>query len=255
MRACLEQSPHFCNMDMIDSEDILSSMQQQLGLQFEQPELLREALTHASFVNENPTEAQTDNERLEFLGDAVFDLLVAEELFRRYPNAREGELTAMRAALVKTDTLAQVSHRIDLPSHLLLGRGEEASGGRSRPANLCATLEAVIGATYLDRGLAETRRVVRELLAEPLRSLEVAGETRDPKSILQEQIQGDLHRTPVYRTVSESGPDHAKEFVVEVAVGERVLGVGRGHNKQAAEQAAARDALRHASEDTGEPCI
>lgn len=234
---------------MSDPEALLASMQRQLGLQFKEPRLLREALTHTSYVNENPADTTADNERLEFLGDAVLDLLVAEELYRRYPQAREGDLTAMRAALVRTDTLARVSHRIDLPNHLLLGRGEEMSGGRSRPANLCATLEAVIGATYLDQGLAISRRVVSDLLEDALQTMGKAENTRDPKSLLQERIQGDLHCTPMYRTVSESGPDHAKEFVVEVIVGERALGIGHGPNKQAAEQAAARDALMRADAD------
>lgn len=219
-------------------------MQRNLGIHFHQPTLLREALTHASYVNEKPCEATTDNERLEYLGDAVLDLLVAEELYRRYPVAREGELTAMRAALVRTESLAHIAQEIHLADHLLLGRGEEASGGRERAANLCAALEAVIGAIYLDQGLDETRRLVQRLFAGALAAL---GEKamRDPKSLLQEQVQGRLHCTPVYRTVSESGPDHAKEFIVEVIVGDRLVGTGRGPNKQAAEQAAARAALQN----------
>ena len=225
-------------------------MQRQLGLQFRRPDLLREALTHTSYVNENPFEVATDNERLEFLGDAVLDLLVAEQLYERHPSAREGELTAMRAALVRTDTLARASHQIDLPNHLLLGRGEEASGGRERAANLCAALEAVIGATYLDQGLQEARRLVRRLLAGALEALEETKAMRDPKSLLQEHIQARLHCTPLYRTVSESGPDHAKEFVVEVFVGDEVLGRGRGPSKQAAEQAAARAALQRSEAET-----
>lgn len=233
-------------MPTTDLEALLASMQRELGLQFRRPDLLREALTHTSYVNERPSEVATDNERLEFLGDSVFDLLVAEELYDRYPTAREGELTAMRAALVRTNTLARVSHRIDLPSHLLLGRGEEASGGRERAANLCAALEAVIGAAYLDQGLEAARRLVRRLLADAFEALEGAKGVRDPKSLLQERIQARMHLTPLYRTTSERGPDHAKEFVVEVFVGDQVLGAGRGPSKQAAEQAAARDALQNA---------
>lgn len=219
-------------------------MQHNLGMEFHNPAQLREALTHTSYVNEKPCEATADNERLEFLGDAVLDLLVAEELFLRYPTAREGELTSMRAALVRTDTLARVSQRVDLARHLFLGRGEEASGGRERVANLCAAFEAVVGAVYLDQGLAVTQGLVRRLLDEPIAELG-ARAMRDPKSLLQERIQACLHRTPVYRMVSESGPDHAKQFVVDVLVGEQVLGQGRGPNKQAAEQAAAHAALEH----------
>ncbi len=219
-------------------------MQQNLGVQFRNPGILREALTHTSYVNENPCEVSNDNERLEFLGDAVLDFLVAEDLFLHFPIAREGELTAMRAALVKTDTLARVARRLQVGDHLFLGRGEQASGGRERVANLCAALEAIIGATYLDRGLEETRALVRSLLSDALTAL---GEraTRDAKSLLQERVQARLHCTPVYRTVSESGPDHAKEFVVQVLVGDQVVGTGSGSNKQAAEQAAARAALQN----------
>jgi ribonuclease-3 len=230
-------------MAATDPETAVASVQGRLGFEFRDPHLLREALTHTSYVNENPSVATSDNERLEFLGDAVLDMLVAEVLYRRYPAAREGELTAMRAALVRTDTLARVSRRLDLPNNVLLGRGEEASGGRHRPANLCATLEAVIGATYLDQGPDVVRDLVRGLLGDVLEALGETRATRDPKSRLQEQVQGELHCTPVYHTVSESGPDHAKEFVVEVAVEGRVLGTGHGPSKQSAEQAAARAAL------------
>ncbi|MDI7276645.1 MAG: ribonuclease III [Anaerolineae bacterium] len=226
-------------------------MQERLGLRFHRPELLREALTHSSYVNENPCEATADNERLEFLGDAVFDLLAGEELYLRFPSAREGELTAMRAALVRTDTLARVSRSIDLASHLFLGRGEEASGGRYRAANLCAALEAVIGATYLDHGLGEARRLVHRFLKEVIDALGQTA-TRDPKSLLQERVQARLHCTPVYRTVAETGPDHAKQFLVEVLVGGRVVGAGRGSSKQAAEQAAARAALQNPEADVPE---
>ncbi len=231
---------------MIDAEAALASLEEKLGFRFHRPELFREALTHTSYVNEKPCGFPFDNERLEFLGDAVFDLLVAEELYHRFPLAREGELTAMRASLVRTDSLARISRRIDLPSHLFLGRGEEASGGRERPANLCASLEAVVGATYLDQGLDETRRLVRYLLGDALDVLAETKATRDPKSLLQERVQARWHCTPIYHTVSESGPDHAKEFLVEVVVGDRVAGRGRGSNKQTAEQAAARAALKDA---------
>jgi len=240
-------------MATVDPEANVASMQEHLGFRFSDPALLRDALTHTSYVNENPEQGATDNERLEFLGDAVLDFLVAEELYRRYPAAREGELTAMRAALVQTHTLARVSSRLHLSHHLFLGRGEEASGGRERPANLCAALEAVIGATYLDHGLGEARQLVHRLLGDALASLGETKAMRDPKSLLQEQVQARSHLTPVYRTVSESGPDHAKQFVVEVLVGDQVLGCGRGSNKQAAEQAAARAALESPTVAGAEP--
>lgn len=227
-----------------DPEAVLASMQSKLGVSFRRPELLREALTHSSYLNENPCEVASDNERLEFLGDAVFDLLAGEELYLRFPAAREGELTAMRAALVRTDALARAARRIDLPAHLFLGRGEEASGGRYRAANLCAALEAVIGAIYLDQGLDAARRLMHRLLGDVIDALDRVA-MRDPKSLLQERVQARIHCTPVYRTVAETGPDHAKEFVVEVLVDGRVVGTGKGPSKQAAEQAAARAALEN----------
>jgi len=229
-------------MAAVEDQAILDSFQEKLGIRFHRPQLLREALTHTSFVNEQPATPVSDNERLEFLGDAVLDFVVADELFHRYPTAREGALTSMRAALVRTASLARASSRIDLGAHLFLGRGEEASGGRHRAANLCAAFEAVIGAVYLDQGLERARHLVQDLLGDAIRALE-AQAPRDPKSFLQEQVQARLHLTPVYRTIAETGPDHAKEFVVEVSVGDRVVGRGTGPSKQTAEQAAAQSAL------------
>ncbi|MGQ9682474.1 MAG: ribonuclease III [Anaerolineae bacterium] len=224
-------------------EAILASLQETLGLRFRTPELLREALTHASYLNERPQEATRDNQRLEFLGDAVLDLVVAHELYSRYPEAREGQLTAMRAAVVRTDAVARASAHIRLADHLLLGHGEEVTGGRTRSAILCAALEAVLGALFLDQGLDTAQGLVKRLFRDAFAALDHPEATRDPKSLLQEKVQAELHCTPVYRALSESGPDHAKEFLVEVRVGDRVLGHGRGPSKQAAEQAAARSAL------------
>ncbi len=223
---------------------ILASVEQRLGVRFAHPELLREALTHTSYVNEQPCAFAADNERLEYLGDAVLDFLVGEALYRRYPAAREGLLTSMRAAIVRTDSLARASRRLDLGAHLFLGRGEEASGGRERAANLAAAFEALLGAAYLDQGLDTARRLVLDLLGDAIQALN-ASATRDAKSLLQERVQARIHCTPVYRTSAERGPDHAKEFVVEVLVGEDVVGVGTGPSKQVAEQAAAQAALEH----------
>jgi ribonuclease-3 len=231
---------------------VLTRLQEKLSIRFRKPELLREALTHTSYVNEQPCTFLNDNERLEFLGDAVLGVLVADELYHRHPTAREGELTSMRAAIVRTDSLARASRRIDLGSHLFLGRGEEASGGRSRVANLCAAFEALIGAIYLDQGIEEARRLLRDLLGDAIQAIEATA-TRDPKSLLQERVQAEQHCTPVYRTVAETGPDHAKEFVVEVLIGDRAIGTGVGPNKQAAEQKAAQDALTNLNLDTGDP--
>ncbi len=235
---------------VIEEDLLMTSLQDKLGIHFHTPELLREALTHTSYVNEQPCNSAADNERLEFLGDAVLDLLVGEELFRRYPAAREGALTSMRSAIVRTDSLARASRRIDLGAHIFLGRGEEASGGRTRVANLAAATEALIGATYLDQGVEAARRLVRQLLGEAIEALEAVA-PRDPKSLLQERVQARVHCTPVYRTVSQTGPDHAKEFLVQAVVGPQVIGQGVGPNKQAAEQAAAQDALENLDTELG----
>jgi ribonuclease-3 len=215
---------------------------------FRDVRLLRTALTHRSYLNEHPDLDWEDNERLEYLGDAVLDFLLAEHLFLKLPNAPEGELTALRAALVRRDTLARFSRELGIGSMLLVGHGEAETGGRERPATLCAAFEALVGALYLDQGLGGvyafvTPFVEREFAAA---SVEVAG--KDPKSRLQELAQGELGLTPRYRTTQAEGPDHAKMFTVQVWVGEVVCGEGEGPSKQAAAQRAAADALLRAEE-------
>ncbi len=221
----------------------LADLEASLGLVFKDKSLLQRALTHRSYLNENPTLPWLDNERLEFLGDSILGFVTAEYLYHRFPEMKEGDLTSLRAALVRGETLAEYSAQIGLGQHLLISRGEESAGGRSRRALLAGTFEAVVGAIYLDHGLDAARQFILGLVEAKTPEIVQERLDRNSKSLLQELSQGRLKLTPVYRTVQTRGPDHAREFTVEVLLGERVYGVGQGRNKQAAEQEAARAAL------------
>jgi ribonuclease-3 len=221
----------------------LLALQQRMGLTLCDSALLRRALTHASYLNENPECAWSDNERLEFLGDAVADFLAAEYLYDRFPQWQEGRLTSLRAELVRSETLARFAVEIDLGSSLLLGRGEELGGGRSRPAMLGDAFEALLGALYLDQGIDTVHGFLLPFFRSYVESLAGSGLVRDAKSQLQEWSQAEFHEPPTYVTVQETGPDHAKQFEVEVWILGQVRGRGSGSSKQAAEQAAARAAL------------
>jgi ribonuclease-3 len=220
-----------------------------LGIKLDNPALLERALVHSSFINENPGSAPGHNERLEFLGDAVLDCIVAEKLYQELPDLSEGDLTKLRAALVRRDTLAGIARDIDLGAFLAMGKGEEASGGRERALNLAGALEAVIAAVYLDRGLAVTAELVFRLLGDVWAEAVRRDTGTDYKSRLQEVVQSRWQLTPSYRLIEETGPDHAKTFTVEVQAGRRVLGSGRGKSKKLAETEAARAALAHLEED------
>ncbi|MDH7488924.1 MAG: ribonuclease III [Anaerolineae bacterium] len=228
-------------------------LEQILHYEFRDPALLQQALTHSSYVNENRESLLSDNERLEYLGDAVLDFMVAEWLFREHPNLTEGEMTNLRARLVREDTLARLAQRIRLGEHLLLGKGEAESGGRSRPHNLCAAFEALVGAVYLDADLDVVRATFKPILAPELERALRDQSARDPKSLLQEWVQARYRLTPTYETISEEGPDHAKVFTVQVVLNDRVLGVGTGASKQAAAQQAASAALRHLQAENSIP--
>jgi ribonuclease-3 len=214
-----------------------------LHLTFKDPFLLSRALTHRSYLNEHP-EAVEDNERLEFLGDAILDFLVGAWLYNRFPEMSEGELTRLRSALVRTENLAQFALDVDLGPVMLLGRGENESGGRERDALLCATYEALIGAIYLDQGIPAVSAFIAPMLEKAADQILSGNKDRDPKSQLQEWAQGRGFGTPQYRTVVAHGPDHAKVFEVEVMVGGRVVAQGKGHSKQAAAKEAASVALQ-----------
>jgi ribonuclease-3 len=234
----------------------ISNLEQGLGIVFEDKSLLHRALTHRSYLNEHPEFPLEDNERLEFLGDAVLDFLTGEYLYHRFPELQEGPLTSLRSVLVRRGTLAHFARQMDLGRHLLMGHGEAETGGRNRPATLCAAFEALIGALYLDQGLDSVQSLLEPLIV-PVIALTLQERLdRDPKSHLQELSQARLHRTPRYGTVKEQGPDHAKEFTVQVTIGGETFGEGSGPSKQQAAQAAARKALERLNElkpDDAEP--
>jgi len=221
----------------------LAALQQTLGISFNDSSLLEQALVHSSYVNENPGIAPASNERLEFLGDAVLGLAVAEKLYQDFPHSAEGEMTRLRAALVRGNTLARVARTIKLGDYLYLGKGEEASGGRRKPANLAGALEAMIAAIFLDQGLTITRDFILRLFNEELREVAGRGARVDYKSQLQELIQSREQQTPAYQLIEAMGPDHDRRFTVEVRVGDTVLGKGSGKSKRSAETEAAGAAL------------
>jgi ribonuclease-3 len=220
-----------------------------LNLQFTRISLLTRALTHRSFLNEHPDETLEDNERLEFLGDAVLDFLVGAWLYKRFPELREGDLTRLRSALVCTEQLAEFANQLHFGNALRLGRGEGEGGGRQRRALLCATFEAVVGALYLDSGLEAVSRFIEPLLADAVNEILITNSDQDPKSLLQERVQAMGFGPPVYQTVLTSGPEHMKSFEVEVKIGGCIYGRGEGPSKQAAAKAAARAALERIEQE------
>ncbi|MBX3049417.1 MAG: ribonuclease III [Anaerolineales bacterium] len=213
-----------------------------LGLPIKDMRLLARALTHRSFLNEH-AEALEDNERLEFLGDAVLDFVVGAWLYRYFPYMSEGEMTRRRAALVSTEQLGQFGAEVGIGRALRIGHGEEEGGGRTRQAMLCNAFEALIGALYLDGGIESVRDFVHPMLEVAEEKISRLGD-RDPKSMLQEAVQAEGNSAPFYKIVEETGPDHSKHFVVEVLVEGRSIGRGEGSSKQAASKEAAREALQ-----------
>ncbi len=221
----------------------LAALQESLGVFFNDPSRLEQALVHSSYINENPNSAPASNERLEFLGDAVLGLVITEKLYHDLPDAAEGEMTKLRAALVSRDTLARVAGAIRLGDYLYLGKGEEASGGRNKTANLAGALEAVMAAISLDQSPATTKNSILRLFQPELEKVISQGAGVNYKSQLQELIQARGQPTPVYYVIEIKGPDHDRRFTVEVRVGDTVLGQGAGKNKKLAETEAARSAL------------
>jgi ribonuclease-3 len=227
----------------------ISELQKTLGVSFNHPALLEQALVHSSYINENPARSLGHNERLEFLGDAVLDFIVADKLYQDFPGLSEGEMTKHRASLVRRDTLAHIARDIKLGDFLYMGKGEESSGGRNKAPNLAGALEAVIAAVYLDLGITAAGDMVIGLLAEEWKKLISPGAGIDYKSKLQELAQAKYQLTPVYSLVSETGPDHNKMFTVEVMVNKKILGSGTGKSKKLAETEAARLALERLAAD------
>jgi ribonuclease-3 len=215
---------------------------ERVDLPFNDILLLGRALTHRSYLNEHP-EAIEDNERLEFLGDAVLDYVVGLWLYNRFPEMAEGDLTRLRAALVKTDKLASFGNEIGIGKAIRLGRGEEENGGRSRKAMLCGAFEAIMGALSLDKGIDEVEVFMSQFLEVAAKKIILEQTDKDPKSRLQEIIQSDGNPAPLYHVVAEEGPDHAKTFEVEVVVNGKVIGHGAGKSKHDASMDAAKNAL------------
>ena len=224
--------------------ELVEALEVGLGHSFARPEHLLVAVTHRSSSGDAP-----NNETLEFLGDAVLALAMADLLMRRFPAAREGDLSKLRAGLVNAETLAAKARALDLGRWLRLGKGEEKSGGRQKESILAAVYEALLGAVYLDAGFEAARRVVESHFATDVTTQASAGRN-DYKTRLQELTQRLFRATPVYQLVEESGPDHAKRFVTELSIAGRSYGRGVGHSKKAAEQAAAMEAL----ENLTKPC-
>ncbi|MCL2817370.1 MAG: ribonuclease III [Clostridiales bacterium] len=225
-----------------DRDKKMSLLAQKLGLPEEKLPWLVQALTHATFFEGGKSAEQQDNQRLEFLGDAVLDLLVSECLFERYPLAREGDLTKMRSALVCEVSLARHAKKLDLGEALLMGRGGEAGGDRRRPSVLADAFEAVLGAVYVSCGYASARRFVLEQMGEELDNLSKE-DYEDSKSLLQEFVQTGRGEAVCYRLLSCDGPSHAPVFVMGVFCGDVLLGEGKGGSKKEGEQMAAKAAL------------
>lgn len=217
----------------------LTDFQEMIGYHFRQEGLLRQALTHSSYANEKHMKKLSDNERLEFLGDAVLEIISSEFLYQSYPDVPEGELTRLRASIVCEPTLALCTEELSLGDYLFLGKGEELTGGRKRKSILSDALEAVIGAIYLDGGFANAKEFVLKYI---LKDIEHKKLFYDSKTILQEVVQGE-HEKLAYVLTEEAGPDHDKSFTVEVRIGDTPVGTGKGRTKKAAEQEAAYRAL------------
>ena len=223
--------------------DDLVSFQQLIDVCFNHTALLKQALVHSSYLNENPGFVPASNERLEFLGDAVLGVIIAEVLYRECPDCPEGELTKLRSRLVRRETLARKALDIKLNEYLFLGKGEESGGGRLKMMNLAGAFEALIGAVFLEQGLPGAKQFVLKLLGQELKEAISRGEEIDYKSRLQQVVQAKYQLQPVYFVIETSGPDHDRTFVIETRAGDMVLGKGTGKNKKAAETEAARDAL------------
>jgi ribonuclease III len=221
-----------------------SEFVEKTGLQFKNVGYLQRAFVHRSYLNEaSPDFSLPDNERLEFLGDAVLGFVASELIYKLFPKSSEGELTNLRAALVRRETLARFAQELSLGSYLLLGHGEEESGGRSRTATLCATFEALIGALYMDSDLTAVREFLEPRLVAEVNRVARHALSKDPKSRLQEWIQSKMGVTPRYKTIHTEGPDHARFFTVQVTADKKPFGFGRGRSKQEAAQIAAAMAL------------
>ncbi|HIZ08628.1 MAG TPA: ribonuclease III [Candidatus Eubacterium avistercoris] len=218
----------------------LKEFQKKTGYTFRQEGLLRQALTHSSYANEKHLKKLSDNERLEFLGDAVLEIITSEYLYHAHRDLPEGELTKMRASIVCEQTLAFCTRKLDLGKYLFLGKGENQTGGRQRKSILSDAFEAVIGAIYLDGGFANAKEFIHRYVLDDLEHMQLF---YDSKTILQEIVQAEYNGELEYCMVAQEGPDHDKRFIMEAKIGDKTLGRGEGHTKKAAEQEAAYQAI------------
>ena len=220
----------------------MTTLEEKLGYTFQNPALLENALTHSSCANESRGKLQS-NERLEFLGDSILGMVVADHLYRNHPDLPEGELTRTRAALVCEESLVEVAAELNLGEYLRLGKGEESGGGRHRPSIQADAVEAVLAAVYLDGGIGSARKIIQRYIL--CREIEGLNSSRDYKTALQELVQRESGQVLKYRLTGEEGPDHDKRFFVEVDLNGDPVGSGKGHSKKEAEQMAAKKALEN----------
>lgn len=220
----------------------VKKLEKEIGVEFNDKNILLQALTHRSYINENPGWGMDHNERLEFLGDAVLELVVTDHLYANYPNP-EGELTNWRASIVNSSLLSEISSKFDLNEYLLLSKGESRDTGRARQYILANTVESLIGSIYLDRGYDSAKEFILKFIVTELSRIIDEKLYRDPKSIFQEKAQEYNGATPTYEVMKEWGPDHAKNFEIGVYLGDELMGSGEGTSKQEAQQEAAKNAL------------
>ena len=220
----------------------LQQLEKRLQITFNNKSLLRRALTHRSFVNESPVPVK-DNERLEYLGDSVLALVVNEYLFKSFENYPEGDLAKIKSAVVSEVMLANVAINLNLGDFILMGRGEELTGGRQRQSILANTLEAIIGAVYIDSGLTKSKKLVLRLLKKDIQRIDKLSYLRDPKTTLQEIVQKKYKNRPIYTVIQESGPDHSKIYTVKLVINDEDITMGSGSSKRKAESDAAKKAL------------
>lgn len=222
----------------------LKALEKKLEIKFKNREFLTRALVHRSYLNETSDSKLRSNERLEFLGDAILSFVISEWLFEIFPHYPEGQLTNFRSNLVRTSSLALISQQLEIGNHLLMSRGEKESGGAKNNSLLANSLEAVIGAIYLDQGIATTRKFIKKNFTFLVKKINQRRTLKDEKSILQEILQAKLGETPVYKTLKEVGPDHNKTFTAGVYIRGKILAKGQGKSKQIAEENAAQAALK-----------
>jgi ribonuclease-3 len=221
--------------------------EEKINIKFKDQDVLKQAFTHRSFLNENPEKGLKHNERLEFLGDAVLELIITEHLYKTYPEKNEGEMTSLRAALVNAVMLSEIAGEINLGDFLLLSKGEAKDTGKARQYILANTFESVVGAIYLDQGYEVAAEFLKKFLFPKLENILAKKLWIDAKSLFQEKAQDAVGITPSYSVIKEEGPDHAKNFTVGVYLGEELVAQGEGSSKQEAEQNAARHGLQHKS--------